>query len=153
MSYQTAPLTAISDIIFVDSEVKRQFRVTVKSYLDKPNDIDASSITVQLEKWRDHRIVLEPMIDKRLLDNNTNENSKKLYAAALVGLDAIKLLQNKEKPSVDWLKQQSEALDQMKKVDGEVELSIIPEIRALVNQQLDAEPMSYPIFLRLPGNK
>ena len=146
MSYQTAPLTAVSDIVFVDSEVKRQFRAAVKSYLDKPNDEDASSIILQLEKWRDHRRMLERMISNGLMDNNIDENSKKLFAAAVIGLDAIKLLKSKEKPSVDWLKQRSDALDQMKKVYGEVELSIIPEIRALVNQRMDAEPASYPIF-------
>ncbi|NHA03764.1 family 20 glycosylhydrolase [Mucilaginibacter sp. HC2] len=146
MSYQTAPLTAISDIVFVDSEVKRQFRAAVKSYLDKSNDADATSITTQLKKWLDHRTAMEPMINKGLLDNNINENSKKLYAVAMIGLDAIKLLQNKEKPSADWLKQRLDALDQMKKVYGEVELAIIPEIRALVNQRMDAEPASYPIF-------
>lgn len=146
MSYQTAPLTAVSDIVFVDSEVKRRFRAAIKSYLDKPNDTDAVSITAQLEKWRDHRTVLEPMISNGLMDNNINENSKKLYAASVIGLEAIKLLQSKEKPSADWLKQQLDALDQMKKTYGEVELAIIPEIRALVNQRLDAEPASYPIF-------
>lgn len=146
MSYQTAPLTSISDIVFVDSEVKRQFRASVKNYLDKSNDADATSITTQLKKWLDHRTTLEPMINEGLLDNNINENSKKLYAAAVIGLDAIKLLQNKEKPSADWLKQRLDALDQMKKAYGEVELAIIPEIRALVNQRMDAEPASYPIF-------
>ena len=146
MSYQTMPLAAISDIVFVDSEVKRQFRMTVKSYLNKPNDADAALVTVQLEKWRDHRSVLEGMINKGLMDNNISENSKKLYAAAAIGLEAIKLLQNKEKPSADWLKQRLDTLDQMKKVYGELELSVIPEIRALVNQQMEAEPASYPIF-------
>jgi len=146
MSYQTMPLTAISDIVFVDSEVKRQFRTMVKSYLNKPNDADATTIILRLGKWRDHRAALELLINMGLMDNSINENSKKLYAAAVIGLDAIKLLQNKEKPSADWLKQRSDALDQMNKVYGEVELSIIPEIRALVNQQLDAEPASYPIF-------
>ena len=140
------PLAAISDIVFVDSEVKRQFRSTVKSYLNKPNDADAALVIVQLEKWRDHRTVLEAMINKGLMDNNINENSEKLYAAAVIGLEAIKLLQNKEKPSADWLKQRLDTLDQMKKVYGEVELSVIPEVRALVNQQVEAEPVSYPIF-------
>jgi hexosaminidase len=146
MSYQTTPLTAISDIVFVDSEVKRQFRIAVKSYLDKPNDTDAATITLQLEKWRDHRVALQVMINNGLMDNNINENSKKLYTAAVIGLEAVKLLQNKEKPSADWLKQRSDALDEMKKAYGEVELSIIPEIRALINQRMDAEPASYPIF-------
>jgi hypothetical protein len=34
----------------------------------------------------------------------------------------------------------------MKKGYGKVELSVIPEIRALVNQQMDVEPVSYPVF-------
>jgi hexosaminidase len=146
LTYQTAPLTDVSDIVFVDSEVKRQFRAAVKSYSKNPNDTDAGLITAQLEKWKAHRTALEPLINKGLTGSGINENSKYLYTAAVIGLEAFKMLKNKEKPSADWVKQRTDALNEIKKVYGEVELCIVPEIKALVDQQLAAEPANYPIF-------
>lgn len=146
MSYQTAPLTEVSDIIFVDSEVKRQFRTAIKDYLNNPNEASAVLIITQLKKWKAHRAGLEPLINSGLLNNDVNDNSKNLYAAAVIGLEALELLKKKEKPAADWLKQRSAALNELKKVHGEAELSIAPEIKALVDQQLEAEPASYSIF-------
>lgn len=145
-TYQTAPLTDVSDIVFVDSEIQRQFRMTVKHYLNSPNETDAGLIAAQLEKWKANNTTLEPLINSGLINNDINENAKKLYTAALIGQEALELLKNKEKPTPERVKGWLNTLDQMKKAYGEVDLSIIPEIKALVTQQMEAEPANYPII-------
>jgi len=145
-SYQTAPLNMVSDIIMVDSEVKRTFRAAVKRYLQNPDEATEKYISSMLEQWKDQYAKIQQMPNNGLIGNDVYQHAKNLADAAQVGLQALKKLKDKDQPSADWTNEKLARLKPAKTVYAETELAVIPEIEALVNQKLAAEPKDYPMF-------
>ena len=145
-SYQTAPLTAVSDIIFVDSEEKRHFRKLVGDYLQHKDDSTAQAIHTCLTLWKNHRAALEPLLLHMPNSTDIDVHSKNLATAATIGLEAMDKIATGKVPADDWIKQKVDELAQTKKVYGEMDIAVIPEIEALVKGKLDAEPKDYPVF-------
>lgn len=145
-SYQTAPLTTPSDIIPVDPEDKRPFRAAVKKYLAKPDEATQKWLTQKLESWKAQYTSLRQAPNSGLVPTNLYAHSKNLADAAEIGLQALKLLAANEQPSAEWLKAATTRLQEAKGVYGEMDISVIPEIEALVTKKLVAEPVSYPMF-------
>ncbi|TFF34199.1 beta-N-acetylhexosaminidase [Mucilaginibacter psychrotolerans] len=145
-SYQTAPLATLSDVIMVDSEVKRKFRALVKSYLQSPDHHSYEAINAMLMQWANQYADLQSMPGKAQLNADIMRHAKNMSDAGFVGLEALKKWREKEQPSADWIKQQMAKLQRTKQVYGEAEIAVIPEIEALVNQKLAPEPTSYPMF-------
>lgn len=145
-SYQTAPLTAVSDIIFVDSEVKRKFRKMVADYLKNKDLATENAIRDQLLIWQSHRIALEPLMSKAPISPDIDALSKNLVAASNIGLEALNNIKADKTPSADWLKKKTDELATCKKVYSEMDISVIAEIEGLVNGKLAAEPADYPMF-------
>ncbi|HEY8929894.1 MAG TPA: beta-N-acetylhexosaminidase [Mucilaginibacter sp.] len=145
-SYQTAPITTLSDIIFVDSEVKRHFRTLVDQYLKTKDAATGQAIRTQLTIWKDNRIALEPLLKQMPNSADIDAHSKNLVIAASIGLAALdNLIAGKAAPA-DWLKQKSGELSVCKAVHGEMEIAVIREIEGLLKGQLAPEPTDYPIF-------
>ncbi len=144
-SYQTTPLTAVSDIIPVDSEVKRKFRALVKLYLEKHDKDAENGIRNYLIDWQKNDALIEPLFagNKRL--SEIQDHSKNLSAAAAIGLDA---LDKADKGITDAaaVQQRSAQLDSYAKPHYETEIAVIPEIAELVIGHVVAEPESYPSF-------
>ncbi|MEO6978187.1 MAG: hypothetical protein ABI113_07385, partial [Mucilaginibacter sp.] len=145
-SYQTAPLTAISDIIFVDSEVKRRFRKLVADYLQTKDAATEQAIRNQLLAWKNHRAALEPLLKNMPDSADIDAFSKNLVIAANTGLEALDNLKAGKTASAEWIKQKTDELAVTKTVYGEASLDIIGEIGGLVNGKLTAEPADYPLF-------
>ena len=145
-SFQTTPLTAISDIIFVDSEVKRRFRKLVADYLQTKDAATEQAIRNQLLAWKNHRTALEPLLQNIPNSADINAFSKNLVIAANIGLEALDNLKAGKTASADWTKQKMDELSITKTVYGEADLDIIGEIEGLVNGKLAAEPADYPLF-------
>jgi len=145
-SYQTAPLTAISDIIFVDSEVKRHFRKLVADYLQTKDAATERAIRDQLLAWKNHRPALELLLQNMPNSADIDAFSKNLVVVANTGLEALDNLKAGKTPSADWIKQKTDELAAAKTVYGEAGLDIIAEIEGLVNGKLAAEPADYPLF-------
>jgi len=145
-SYQTAPLTAISDIIFVDSEVKRHFRKLVADYLQTKDATTEQAIRNQLTAWQNHRPALEPLLQNMPNSADIDAFSKELVIASNIGLEALNNLTAGKTPSADWIKQKTDELATAKTVYGEAGLDIIAEIEGLVNGKLAVEPADYPLF-------
>nr|WP_197486674.1 beta-N-acetylhexosaminidase [Mucilaginibacter sp. L294] len=144
--YQTTPLTAVSDIVSVDSETKRKFRALVKLYLEKHDKNTEDTIRACLVTWQQNDGYLKPLFagNKRLKE--IEDHSKNLSAAAAIGLEALDRMDKSTPNDAAWLKQQSDALSAFKKAHNETEIAVIPEIEALVLQHIIAEPTSYPAF-------
>ncbi|MFC0182697.1 hexosaminidase [Pseudarcicella hirudinis] len=145
-TYQTAPLTRVSDIVFVDSEIKRSFRRTIGNYLNHKEANALQILQEQLAQWKENYPHLEALINRHAMGNEVAVHAKNLYEAAQIGLEILAKLKTNETLSPEWIKQKQEALNSLKKADGEVELAIIPEIEALLNQKLAPEPLDYPLF-------
>jgi hexosaminidase len=145
-SFQTTPLTSVSDIVFVDSETKRKFRALVKLYLEKHDKDAANSIRAYLLGWQHNDLALEPLFagNKRLAD--VQEHSKNLSAAAAIGLEALDRVDRALPADTAWTQKKSTELGIYEKSHNDIEIAVIPEIASLVTGYLVPEPASYPAF-------
>jgi hexosaminidase len=145
MSYQSAPLIQISDIVPVDSKVKWAFRAAVKSYLEHRDTISENLIRKYLVLWRDNNAQLQPLFADCAALRRVEEHSKNLSVVATIGLNALKQLKDGV-TDLGWPDKQRAILNSANQAFGETELCIIPEIEALVNANLEPLPSSYPVF-------
>lgn len=145
-SYQTTPLTAVSDIVFADSETKRKFRQLVKTFLANHDKNAESSIRAYLTSWQQNDALLEPLFagNKRLTE--VQDHSKNLSAAATVGLEALDRIDKSLPVDAGWIQQQANALDNYGKAHNETEIAVIPEIASLVVGHMTPELASYSAF-------
>ena len=145
-SFQTTPLTSVSDIVFVDSETKRKFRAFVKLYLEKHDKDAANSIRAYLLAWQQNDLALEPLFagNKRLAD--VQEHSKNLSAAAAIALEALDRADRALPADTTWIQKKSTELGTYEKSHNDMEIAVIPEIASLVTGHLVPEPASYPAF-------
>jgi len=145
-AYQTTPLTSVSDIVFVDSETQRKFRVLVKAFFEKHDKNAENAIRAYLTLWQQNDAILEPQLvgDKRLLE--VQDHSKNLSAAAGIGLDALDRISKGTVNDASWVQQKSVLLDNYGKARGEVQIAVIPEIAELVIGHVVPEPTTYPAF-------
>jgi hexosaminidase len=145
-SYQTTPLTSVSDIVFADSETKRKFRALIKAYLEKHDKAAEISIKAYLITWQQNGEQLKPLFvgNQRLME--VADHSKNLSAAAAIGLGALDRMGKGTANDAAWVKQQSDALSAFEKAHYETAIAVIPEIEELVLGHLVAEPVSYSVF-------
>lgn len=146
LSYQTAPLVALSDIVFVDSETKRKFRCAVKSYLANRDTASEKIVRTQLKIWKSNTLLLQPTINKYSLGAELNAHSEHLTAAAVIGLSALDMMKAGTLPDASWVTKTLTELSTINITYGDLDLTILPEIMALVKQKLDSEPADFPIF-------
>ena len=144
--FQTTPLTNVSDIVFVDSDIKRKFRQEVADYLSTKNKASYDYIKTCLLNWKQNDKALEKYFEgnPRLLE--IQQHSKNLAVAAAIGLDALEQLKKGDQPDAGWIKQKDDALSALDKPYGSTELSIIAEIAELVNGHTLPEPVTFSAF-------
>jgi hexosaminidase len=145
MSYQTAPLVQVSDIVFVDSKVKWKFRDAVKSYLEHKDVASETILRNYLQLWQNNNDQLKDLFVTSTQLKRVEEHSKNLSVIATLGLEAIDKLKSGT-TDLNWINEKLNILKTTNQVYGETELSVIPEIEALVRQQMIALPATYSIF-------
>jgi hexosaminidase len=148
MSYQTAPLIQISDIVPVDSKVKWEFRGAVDSYLRNKDSVSEHIIRTYLIKWLNNHDALNDLFANSAILKNVESHSKDLSMIAAIGLDALGKLKQEKGIDADNLNKTMDILKTAARAEGETELCIIPEIEALVNQKMSQLPDTYPVFER-----
>jgi hexosaminidase len=145
MSYQAAPLIQVSDIVFVDSKVKWQFRAALKSYLEHRDTESENFLRDYLTRWQKNNDQLKDLMVVSPQLKRVEEHSKNLSVVATIGLDALDKLKA-GKTDTNWINEELAILKTASQVHAETELCIIPEIEALVKQQMIPLPLTYPIF-------
>jgi hexosaminidase len=145
MTYQAAPLIQVSDIVFVDSKVKWEFRAAVKSYLQNKDVASENTLRNYLTLWQKNNEQLKDLFVTSSQLKRVEEHSKNLSAVATSGLEALDKL---KAGTIDtnWINEKLGILKKVNQVYGETELCIIPEIESLVRQQMSPLPVTYPIF-------
>lgn len=138
--------TALSQIIFVDSETKRIFRSNVSNYLKNKNATTESLLKKQLSTWKQNheKLSAEILTNPRLKD--LEEHSRNLSELGGIGLEALAKWQDENGPAEEWIKTQLGKLESYRKAYAETEISVIPEIEALIKGELSPEPRQYPLF-------
>jgi hexosaminidase len=134
----SSPMVNIADVVHAESETRWYFRKLVAAYLDKHDATDLEQIKSTLRRWQNNKIRFNALAVNSPYLQKISDLSDNLSDAAIIGLQAINSEGNKD----DQLKQ----LQQMEKPSHEVQLSILPEIEALVTGKLKPEPATYPLF-------
>ena len=145
MSYQAAPLIQVSDIVFVDSKVKWEFRTALKSYLDRKDVSSENILRSYLNLWQKNNDQLRDLFVASSPLRRVQEHSKNLSAIATIGLEALDKLKLGMTDD-NWINEKLAILKAANQVYGETELCIISEIEALVKQQVVPLPATYPVF-------
>jgi hexosaminidase len=144
-TFQTAPLSEISDIIPVDQQTKWEFRDAVQSWITHKDSLSAKRIMVWLKQWQQINTDLQPLFSQSLQLKKVEQHSKNLAILASIGLEAME--KNKMgQISETWQKEKLEIINGAGKPYGETELSVLPEIKALVTGVLDPLPKAYAAF-------
>jgi hexosaminidase len=145
MSYQTSPLIQVSDIVFVDSKVKWEFRTALKSFLEHKDIASENILRNYLTMWQENNEQLKRLFVTSPQLKRVEEHSKNLSVIATIGLEALDKLKTGTADS-NWVNEKLGILKMASQVFGETELCVVPEIESLVKQQLAPLPVSYPIF-------
>jgi hexosaminidase len=141
-----APLNEVADIAQVDPEVRRSFRMKVASYLEKPTPGKEKEIRDILYSWSKNHEKIDSILKSNPKLKGILIHSKNLAEVARIGIKAIDYLHMKTKPPVSWSSEKLAVLKSALAAKAEVELSIIPEIEALINQKLGPEQKGFPLF-------
>ena len=128
------PLTRVVDISVPDPKVVRTFKLLVDKFLDNPitDEKSFSELTNWLTIWRDNHSKLVDVINKKPILKEIETLSEDLSKCAVIGLEAINLINKNEKTDENWVTKSLETIDLAKAPRGEVELAIIESISKLV---------------------
>ncbi len=143
---QTAPLTEVSDIVFVDSETGWKFRAAVQSYLQNKDSVSENILNNYLTLWQNQQKKLEHLLPSSKQLEKVKEHSRNLSIIAAIGKTAVHNIKAGITPSNEWINESMASLKNARQVYGETELAIVSEMESLIKQRLITLPASYPVF-------
>ena len=121
-----------ADAATADATVARVFNEDVERYLS--GSLEANQLRTQLDLWsKNHEKVL-PIIKRSpaLLEiESLSENFSRL---AVIGLEAIGLIESGGKPSSGWVTQCQQVLEEARENGGRTELQVISGVAMLVDE-------------------
>jgi hypothetical protein len=125
----------------MNSFIKRQFRQWVSAYLQTQDQDAAKAIRAQLQAWT------------YLQWNSYQQPTLEAIRPHAVNLQllsklALEAMDERDKGVVllDWVAKQQDLLKKAAQPVAETELDVLPELAALINGKLAAEPGSYSLF-------
>jgi hexosaminidase len=144
--YPNAPLVRAADITMVDPIEKWSFRNQVTEYLHSKNPTAEKTIRDQLTIWSMNSNQLKPLFTASALADEIEPHSRYLSELSLACLEALDILQGGKQPDADWVAAKQALLLAAAGTQGDVQLSVLPELTALITQQWTALPESFPLF-------
>ena len=145
-TYPNAPLIRAADITMIDPRNKWAFRQEVIEYLHSKNPDAEKAIRDQLIIWSVNYKQLKPLFASSALADEIEPHSKWLSELSTICLEAMDMIQAGKQPGTEWLADKQAVLKAAAGTQGDVELSVLPELTALITQQLTPLPDSYPLF-------
>jgi hypothetical protein len=130
----------------VDPEMRRQFRMKVASYLNKPTVKKEKELRDILYSWSKNHERIDSLLKSNPKLNDIIIHSRNLSELARIGIKALDFLHMNTKPPVNWASDKLAVIKAASEVHAEVELSITPEIEALVRQKLAPEQKGGSLF-------
>jgi hexosaminidase len=125
------PLNRLIDASRPESETARRFGLMVDDYIaNKTND---AAIRQQLTRWRDNDAQLQPTVPGSFLLAETAPLSQNLSALAAIGIAAVDYISRNESAPDTWKTQQQAIIDQAKKPQAQLLLSVFPPIQKLLD--------------------
>jgi len=144
--YPNAPLVRPADIAMVDPPEKWAFRQLVKEYLRTKNPAAEKAVREQLIIWSGNYQELKLLFASFPLAKEIEPHAKNLSALSQVCLEALDMYHAGKQPGTQWIATQQALLKAASGSAGEMELSVLPELNALISQQLMPLPPSYTLF-------
>jgi len=144
--YPNAPMVRAADIAMVDPEDKWTFRNLVADYLLTKNASSVKAIREQLTIWSVCYQQLKPLFDSSPLAKEIEPHAKNLSALSQSCLEAMDIYQSGKQPGNQWMADQQTLMKTAARSVGDVELSVLPELNALISHQLTPLPESYSLF-------
>ena len=144
--YPNAPLVRAADVAMVDSRVKWKFRKNVMDFLLTKSPASEHAIRDQLTIWSVNYDQLQSLFKSSPLAKEIEMHSKNLSALSQACLDALDQIKAGKKPDAQWLSDKQSLMKSAQGSYGEVELSVLPEMIDLINQEITPLPASFPIF-------
>jgi len=141
-----APLIRAADIAMIDPADKWAFRNRVTEYLHSKNSLAEKTIREQLKIWSENHNQLKPLFTASALADEIEPHSRYLSELSQACLEVLDMTQAGKQPSADWLADKQALLQAAAGTQGDVELSVLPELTALITQQWSALPESFPLF-------
>jgi hexosaminidase len=145
-AYPNAPLVRAADIAMMDSKVKWEFRKNVMDFLLTKSPASERAIRDQLTIWSVNYVQLQSLFKSSPLALEIETHSKNLSAISLACIDALDRIKAGKGPDAQWISDRQPLLKSARGSYGEVELSVLPEMTALMTQVPEALPSSFPIF-------
>jgi hexosaminidase len=145
-TYPNAPLVRAADIAMVDPWVKWQFRKNVMDFLLTKSPASERAIREQLTIWSVNYDQLQSLFNSSTIGKEVETHSKNLSALSLACMDALDQIKAAKKPDAQWISDRQSLLKSAKGSYGEVELSVLPEMTALITQEPAPLPTSFTIF-------
>ncbi len=143
---EPSELNEVADIANVDPEMRRQFRMQVASYLNKPSIKKEKELRDILYSWSKNHGRIDSLLKSNPRLNDIIIHSKNLSELARIGIKALDFLHMNTKPPLNWSSDKLAVIRAASESHAEVELSIVPEIEALVRQKLTPEQKGGQLF-------
>jgi hexosaminidase len=131
---QQSPLNRLVDAARPESITALEFRNLVDEMLLSAPRYDKNRYFIEshLKKWRDNHILLLPICESSFLLKEILPLSQEVKDLAEAGLRALQYLEQDQKPPDKWLKQVKSLFERPKKPDYELEITIVPAIRKMI---------------------
>ncbi|MGA7523410.1 MAG: beta-N-acetylhexosaminidase [Acidobacteriaceae bacterium] len=136
----------VADVVLVDSATKYQFRDALASYLKTRDRAQEADLRVWLKRWSKNDAALRPYFAQSADLAEVAGNSKNLAALARAGLQALDQFDRGSALNPDQLAADDALIKSAQAGAGETQIAVLPEIQALIHQNLVPEPTSYPLF-------
>ena len=146
-SKSNAPeLDEVADIANVDPLERRQFRMKVSSYLAKPSIKKEKELRDILYFWSQNHEKIDSLIKSNPKLKGILIHSKNLSELSRIGIKALDYIRMNTKPPINWSSDKLAVIKAASEPSAEVNLSIVPEIEALVRQKLTPEQQGFSGF-------
>ena len=130
----TVPLNRFVDAARPESEMVRDLSESIARLESDPagHRPELDAIRIAFTEWSENKTLLNPLLQSSFLLSEVAPVSENLSKTGAIGLRALQFLESGERPSADWVAQESQELNQLEQPQAEVVLAAVRPVRALL---------------------
>ena len=128
------PLNRFVDAARPESEMVRDLSESIARLESDPagHRPELDAIRIAFTEWSENKTLLNPLLQSSFLLSEVAPVSENLSKTGAIGLRALQFLESGERPSADWVAQESQELNQLEQPQAEVVLAAVRPVRALL---------------------
>ena len=137
IAYSTdLPFTRLPDIAFPESEVARNFKLLSEQLVTKKDTSAKAAIEKQLLFWKNNHAEVVKLSQNNPALKEWEKLSVILFDVAVIGLESLKFMNNKNEIMDQWVAQSHRTLSDAKKPIQESELVVVDSVMMLFQNSL-----------------